>query len=150
MSRMALRIRMATWVWRPGCQVRTSFGPQKKTRTASPIADQRAVEFAQTDPSPIEDEQREALWTREDVRDGFDTLAKGWRQIYSSSVGKEVVDESRKCPMCGHTTWVLLDGYSTLQALEGGLEALAYSCDGVASSAGIEWIRPHVRPNART
>ena len=31
--------------------------------------------------------------------------------------------------MCGHTTWVLLDGYSTLQALEGGLEALAYSCD---------------------
>jgi ribosomal protein S27AE len=44
-------------------------------------------------------------------------------------VGKEVVDESRKCPMCGHTTWVLLDGHSTLQALEGGLEALAYSCE---------------------
>ena len=50
-------------------------------------------------------------------------------QVYSSSMGKEVVDETRKCPMCGHTTWVLLDGYSTLQALEGGLEALAYSCD---------------------
>ena len=44
-------------------------------------------------------------------------------------VGKEVVDESRKCPMCGSTTWVLLDGHSILQALEGGLEALAYSCD---------------------
>jgi predicted RNA-binding Zn-ribbon protein involved in translation (DUF1610 family) len=44
-------------------------------------------------------------------------------------MGKEVVDETRKCPMCGHTTWVLLDGYSTLQALEGGLEAVAYSCD---------------------
>jgi len=44
-------------------------------------------------------------------------------------VGREVVDESRKCPMCGHTTWILLDGHSTLQALEGGLEALAYSCD---------------------
>jgi predicted RNA-binding Zn-ribbon protein involved in translation (DUF1610 family) len=50
-------------------------------------------------------------------------------QVYSSSVGKEIVDATRKCPMCGHTTWVLLDGYSTLQALEGGLEALAYSCD---------------------
>jgi ribosomal protein S27AE len=49
--------------------------------------------------------------------------------VYSSSVGKEVVDESRKCPMCGHTTWVLLDGHSTFQALEGGLEALAYSCE---------------------
>ena len=44
-------------------------------------------------------------------------------------MGKQVVDESRKCPMCGSTTWVLLDGHSTLQALEGGLEALAYSCD---------------------
>jgi predicted RNA-binding Zn-ribbon protein involved in translation (DUF1610 family) len=44
-------------------------------------------------------------------------------------VGTEVVDESRKCPMCGHTTWILLDGYSVLKALEGGLEALAYSCD---------------------
>ena len=48
---------------------------------------------------------------------------------YSSDVGKIVVAESRKCPMCGSTTWVLLDGHSTLQALEGGLEALAYSCD---------------------
>jgi hypothetical protein len=36
---------------------------------------------------------------------------------------------TRKCPMCGSTTWVLLDGHSTLQALEGGLEALAYSCE---------------------
>ena len=44
-------------------------------------------------------------------------------------MGKQIVDESRKCPMCGNTTWVLLDGHSTLQALEGGLEALAYSCD---------------------
>jgi hypothetical protein len=31
--------------------------------------------------------------------------------------------------MCGHSTWILLDGHSKLQALEGGLEALAYSCD---------------------
>jgi predicted RNA-binding Zn-ribbon protein involved in translation (DUF1610 family) len=44
-------------------------------------------------------------------------------------MGREVIDESRTCPMCGHTTWILLDGYSTLQALEGGLKALAYSCD---------------------
>jgi ribosomal protein S27AE len=44
-------------------------------------------------------------------------------------MGKQIVDESRKCPMCGYTTWVLLDGHSTLQALEGGLEALAYSCE---------------------
>jgi ribosomal protein S27AE len=44
-------------------------------------------------------------------------------------MGTEVIDESRKCPMCGHATWTLLDGYSTLQALEGGLQALAYSCD---------------------
>jgi predicted RNA-binding Zn-ribbon protein involved in translation (DUF1610 family) len=58
--------------------------------------------------------------------------------IYSSSVGKIVVDESRKCPMCGHTTWVLLDGYSTLQALEGGLEALAYSCENCGF---IRWHR---------
>ena len=54
---------------------------------------------------------------------------RGLEAVYSSSVGKEVVDESRKCPMCGHATWVLLDGFSTLQALEGGLEAVAYSCD---------------------
>jgi len=31
--------------------------------------------------------------------------------------------------MCGATTWVLLDGVSMLQALEGGLQALAFSCD---------------------
>jgi hypothetical protein len=31
--------------------------------------------------------------------------------------------------MCGHTTWILLDGHSMLQALEGGLAALAWSCD---------------------
>ena len=58
--------------------------------------------------------------------------------IYSSSMGQEVVDESRKCPMCGHTTWVLLDGHSTLQALEGGLEALAYSCENCGF---IRWHR---------
>ena len=57
---------------------------------------------------------------------------------YSSHVGKEVVDESRKCPMCGSTTWVLLDGHSTLQALEGGLAALAYSCD---TCGFIRWHR---------
>jgi ribosomal protein S27AE len=57
---------------------------------------------------------------------------------YSSDVGKEVVDESRKCPMCGSTTWVLLDGHSTLQALEGGLEALAYSCN---TCGFIRWHR---------
>jgi ribosomal protein S27AE len=44
-------------------------------------------------------------------------------------VGKKVVDDSKKCPMCGHTTWILLDGHSMLQALEGGLAALAWSCD---------------------
>ena len=31
--------------------------------------------------------------------------------------------------MCGGTTWILLDGVSTLMALEGGLEAIAFSCD---------------------
>ena len=31
--------------------------------------------------------------------------------------------------MCGGSTWILLDGVSTLQALEGGLQAVAYSCD---------------------
>jgi len=40
--------------------------------------------------------------------------------------------------MCGHTTWVLLDGHSLLQALEGGLEALAYSCDACGF---IRWHR---------
>jgi predicted RNA-binding Zn-ribbon protein involved in translation (DUF1610 family) len=44
-------------------------------------------------------------------------------------MGQEVTDESRPCPMCGHKTWILLDGYSVLQALEGGLRAMAYSCD---------------------
>jgi ribosomal protein S27AE len=44
-------------------------------------------------------------------------------------VGREIEDETRKCPLCGHTTWFLLDGVSTLQGLEGGLRALAYSCD---------------------
>jgi hypothetical protein len=31
--------------------------------------------------------------------------------------------------MCGNTVWILLDGMSTLQALEGGLDAIALSCD---------------------
>jgi hypothetical protein len=31
--------------------------------------------------------------------------------------------------MCGGTEWILLDGLSVLQALEGGLEAVAFSCD---------------------
>jgi hypothetical protein len=46
-----------------------------------------------------------------------------------TGVGREVIDDARKCPMCGGTTWILLDGVSTLMALEGGLEAIAYSCD---------------------
>jgi hypothetical protein len=40
--------------------------------------------------------------------------------------------------MCGHDTWILLDGFSLLQALEGGLRALAYSCDGCGF---IRWHR---------
>jgi ribosomal protein S27AE len=44
-------------------------------------------------------------------------------------VGKSVTNEKRACPMCGGTKWILLDGMSTLQALEGGLTALAYSCE---------------------
>ena len=44
-------------------------------------------------------------------------------------MGEPVRDERRPCPMCGNTLWILLDGMSTLQALEGGLEALAFSCD---------------------
>ena len=44
-------------------------------------------------------------------------------------MGTELTDETTPCPICGHTTWILLDGMSTLQALEGGLEAFAYSCD---------------------
>jgi hypothetical protein len=31
--------------------------------------------------------------------------------------------------MCGGANWILLDGISTLQALEGGLRAVAYSCE---------------------
>ena len=45
------------------------------------------------------------------------------------SVGRESDRRTRKCPMCGGTKWILLDGVSTLQALEGGLQAIAYSCD---------------------
>jgi ribosomal protein S27AE len=44
-------------------------------------------------------------------------------------MGREVTDEDRKCPMCAGSKWILLDGVSTLQALEGGLQAIAYSCD---------------------
>jgi ribosomal protein S27AE len=44
-------------------------------------------------------------------------------------VGTQVVNEHRKCPMCGSEKWTLLEGRSLLQALEGGLEALAYSCE---------------------
>jgi hypothetical protein len=49
-------------------------------------------------------------------------------------VGKPVTDASRPCPLRGITTWILLDGRSLLQALEGELEALAYSCDEWGSS----------------
>jgi predicted RNA-binding Zn-ribbon protein involved in translation (DUF1610 family) len=44
-------------------------------------------------------------------------------------VGREITDEERSCPMCGSSSWTLLDGVSTLQALEGGLQAIAYSCN---------------------
>ena len=44
-------------------------------------------------------------------------------------MGETVTNEERKCPMCGHDTWILLEGTSVLQALEGGLHAIAYSCD---------------------
>ena len=44
-------------------------------------------------------------------------------------MGRKVMDETRKCPMCGSGSWILLDGHSVLQALESGLEAIAYSCD---------------------
>jgi predicted RNA-binding Zn-ribbon protein involved in translation (DUF1610 family) len=44
-------------------------------------------------------------------------------------VGEAITNESRKCPMCGRTTWILLEGRSLLQALEGGLEAVAFSCE---------------------
>ena len=46
-----------------------------------------------------------------------------------TGVGQEITDENRKCPMCGSKNWILPDGISTLMALEGGLEAIAYSCD---------------------
>ena len=49
-------------------------------------------------------------------------------QEYSEAMGTQVVNEQRRCPMCGSESWILLDGRSVLQALEGGLEALAYSC----------------------
>lgn len=44
-------------------------------------------------------------------------------------MGRQIVDEKRKCPMCGGSEWILLDGISTLQALEGGVHAIAYSCE---------------------
>jgi predicted RNA-binding Zn-ribbon protein involved in translation (DUF1610 family) len=44
-------------------------------------------------------------------------------------VGREITDDDRTCPMCGGSRWILLDGVSILQALEGGLQAIAYSCD---------------------
>jgi predicted RNA-binding Zn-ribbon protein involved in translation (DUF1610 family) len=43
-------------------------------------------------------------------------------------VGKRIAD-GPKCPMCGSTTWTLLDGMSVLQALEGGVRAYAFACD---------------------
>ena len=50
-------------------------------------------------------------------------------KVYISSVGREVIDESRKCPMCGHTTWIPPRRCRSLSVLEGGLKARAYSCD---------------------
>ena len=55
--------------------------------------------------------------------------ARREKNVQPSRVGREVEDAARPCPMCGATTWILLDGMSTLQALEGGLQALAFSCD---------------------
>ena len=55
--------------------------------------------------------------------------ARSVRLRRRSVSGQEIVNEERECPMCGGTKWLLLDGHSTLQALEGGLEALAFSCD---------------------
>ena len=40
--------------------------------------------------------------------------------------------------MCGSVGWILLDGMSKLQALEGGLEAIAYSCENCGF---IRWHR---------
>jgi hypothetical protein len=54
-------------------------------------------------------------------------------------MGTEVIDESRNCPMCGHATWTLLEGYSTLQALEGGSKPLRTHVTSADSSAGIAW-----------
>jgi ribosomal protein S27AE len=51
------------------------------------------------------------------------------RTCQPSRMGREIEDAARPCPMCGATTWIVLDGMSTLQALEGGLQALAFSCD---------------------
>lgn len=44
-------------------------------------------------------------------------------------MGRDIVDGQRTCPMCGGSAWTLLDGVSTLQAVEGGVQAIAYSCD---------------------
>jgi ribosomal protein S27AE len=44
-------------------------------------------------------------------------------------MGEQVTDETRICPMCGSTAWVLLDGVSILQALEDGIRAIVFSCD---------------------
>ena len=44
-------------------------------------------------------------------------------------MGEPVDDPERPCPMCGNTRWTLLDGTSELKALEGGLLAIALSCD---------------------
>ena len=44
-------------------------------------------------------------------------------------MGEQIIDKKRPCPMCGSTTWILLEGQSILQALEGGLAAYAFSCD---------------------
>jgi predicted RNA-binding Zn-ribbon protein involved in translation (DUF1610 family) len=56
-------------------------------------------------------------------------------------VGEEITDATRPCPMCGGTAWTLLEGRSLLVALEGGLEALAYSCD---ECGFIRWHRTDI------
>ena len=55
---------------------------------------------------------------------------RAFESVYSSSVGKKVVEANRETARCvvtrpGYSS----TGHSTLQALEGGLEALAYSCE---------------------
>ena len=60
---------------------------------------------------------------------------------YTDRMGKEIVDATRPCPMCGSTTWTLLEGRSVLMALEGGLEALAYSCN---ECGFIRWHRTDI------